>query len=171
MAVVRAYGALRAGYGEERMTTGPENTGREHGGRFAPGVSGNPAGRPRGARHKTTLAALVLLEDEADKLTRKAVDLALAGDVTALRLCLDRLVPPCREAPITLDLPRLETRADAPRVLSFLLAQVSRGELTPGEAEKLARLVSEYHKAVQLTEIEERMRRLEEALAAAGGPG
>jgi aminoglycoside phosphotransferase family enzyme len=61
--------------------------------------------------------------------------------------------------------------------LSFLLAEAGRGEVTPGEAEKLARLVSEYHKAVQLTEIEERLRRmeealgLEEALAAAPGPG
>ncbi len=105
-----------------------------------------------------------------DGLTRKAVELALAGDVTALRLCLERLVPPCREAPISLDLPRLQTRADAPRVLSFLLAEAGRGEVTPGEAEKLARLVSEHYKAVQLTEIEERLRRIEEALAVVPGP-
>jgi hypothetical protein len=92
------------------------------------------------------------------------VELALAGDATALRLCLERLVPPCREAPVTLDLPRLESRADAARVLSFLLAEAGRGAVTPGEAEKLVRLVSEHHKAVQLTEIEERLRGLEEAL-------
>jgi hypothetical protein len=79
-------------------------------------------------------------------MQRKAVELALAGDVTALRLCLERLVQSCREeAPVTLELPRLETRADAARVLSFLLAEASRGEVTPGEAEKLARLVSEHH--------------------------
>jgi hypothetical protein len=90
--------------------------------------------------------------------------MALAGDA-ALRLCLERLVPPpCREAPVSLDLPRLETRADASRVLSFLLAEAGRGEVTPAEAEKLARLVSEHHKAVQLTEIEERLRRMEERL-------
>jgi hypothetical protein len=105
------------------------------------------------------------------------VELALSGDVTALRLCLERLVPPCREAPVDLALPPLETKADAPRVLSSLVAEAGRGEVTPGEAEKLARLVSEHHKAVQLTEIEERLRRmeealgLEEALAAAPGPG
>jgi hypothetical protein len=74
---------------------------------------------------------------------------------------------PCREAPVTLDLPRLESRADAARVLSFLLAKAGRGAVTPGEAEKLVRLVSEHHKAVQLTEIEERLRGLEEALAGA----
>jgi hypothetical protein len=99
------------------------------------------------------------------------VELALAGDVTALRLCLERLVPPCREAPVSLDLPRLETRADAARVLSFLLAEAGRGELTPGEAAKLARLASEHHKAVQLDEMEERMSRLEEELGIVPGPG
>jgi hypothetical protein len=91
--------------------------------------------------------------------------------VTALRLCLERLVPPCREAPISLDLPRLQTRADAARVLSFLLADAGRGEVTPGEAEKLVRLVSEHHKAVQLTEIEESLRELKEALGLVPGPG
>jgi hypothetical protein len=99
------------------------------------------------------------------------VELALAGDVAALRLCLERLMPPCREAPVNLDLPRLETRADAARVLSFLLAEAGRGEVTPAEAEKLARLVSEHHKAVQLTEMEERMSRLEEELGLVPGPG
>ncbi len=95
----------------------------------------------------------------------------MAGDVTALRLCLERLVPPCREAPVSLDLPRLKTRADAPRVLSFLLVEAGRGEVTLAEAEKLARLVSEHHKAVQLTEVEERLRGLEEALGLVPGPG
>jgi hypothetical protein len=86
-------------------------------------------------------------------------------------LCLERLVPPCREAPVALDLPRLETRADAARVLSFLLAEAGRGEVTPAEAEKLARLVSEHHKAVQLTEMEERFRHLEEQLGLEPWPG
>jgi hypothetical protein len=132
------------------MTTDPDNAGREQDGRFSPGCSGNPAGKKARTRHKATQAALALLSGEVDGLTRKAVELALAGDVTALRLCHERLVPPCRAAPISLDLPRLETRADVPRVLSFLLAEADRGEATPGEAEKLARLVSENHKAVQL---------------------
>jgi hypothetical protein len=55
--------------------------------------------------------------------------------------------------------------------LSFLLAEAGRGEVTPGEAEKLARLVSEHHKAVPLTEIEERLRGVEEELGLVPGPG
>ena len=60
--------------------TGPENTGAKQGGRFQKGRSGNPAGKPKGARHRATLAAEALLDGEAEALTRKAIELALAGD-------------------------------------------------------------------------------------------
>ena len=81
--------------------TGPENGGAKQGGRFQKGRSGNPAGKPKGARHRATLAAEALLDGEAEELTRKAVELALAGDVIALRLCLDRILSPRRERPVT----------------------------------------------------------------------
>ncbi len=55
-------------------------------GGFAPGVSGNPSGRPKGARNKTTIAVEALLEGEAEALTRKAIERALAGDSVALRI-------------------------------------------------------------------------------------
>ena len=60
---------------------------------FKPGTSGNPSGKPAGARNKTTLAVEALLDGEAEYLTRKAIELAKAGDMAALRLCLDRIVP------------------------------------------------------------------------------
>ena len=60
---------------------------RRDDGTFAPG---NP-GRPKGSRHKTTRAIEALLDGEGEALSRKAVDLALKGDTTALRLCLDRI--------------------------------------------------------------------------------
>src|SRR5260370_33248870 len=69
------------------------------------GESGNPAGRPMGARHKATVAAEALLDGEAEALTRKAVEMALAGDGTALRLCLDRILPPRRERPVRVTTP------------------------------------------------------------------
>jgi Family of unknown function (DUF5681) len=59
---------------------------------FKPGQSGNPAGKPKGARNRSTIAAETLLEGEAKALTRKAIELGLAGDTTALRLCLEGIV-------------------------------------------------------------------------------
>ena len=64
---------------------------------FEKGRSGNPAGRRPGSRNKATLAAAALLAGESEALTRTAVDLALAGDPTAMRLCIERVLPPCRE--------------------------------------------------------------------------
>src|SRR5215203_5958726 len=84
---------------------GPETDQPVRLGTFRPG---NP-GRPPGARNKATLAALALLEGEAEALTRRCVELALAGDTTALRLCLERLLPKGR--PVRLQLP-MRTLAD-----------------------------------------------------------
>ena len=59
--------------------------------RWKKGQSGNPNGRAAGSRNRATLAIEALLEGEGEALTRKAIELAKAGDMTALRLCLDRL--------------------------------------------------------------------------------
>ena len=67
---------------------------KQRGRPFKPGQSGNPLGRPKGARNRATIAAEALLDGEAEALTRKAIELALDGDTTALRLCLERLMPP-----------------------------------------------------------------------------
>ena len=124
-----------------------------------------------GTRHKATLAALALLNGEAEGLTRKAVELALAGDVTALRLCLERLVPPCREAPVRLNHPRLQTRGGRG---SCIVLPASGGGPWRGDtwarragADWLASTTA----AVQLTEIQEHLRGLQEALGLMPGPG
>ena len=59
-------------------------------GAFPKGKSGNPKGRPKGARNKATLAAEALLDGDAETITKKAIELAKAGDLTAIRLCLRR---------------------------------------------------------------------------------
>ena len=77
-----------------------ENTGAYQGGRFRKGVSGNPAGKPKGTRHRATLAAEALLDGEAEKLTRRAIEKALEGDASALRLCLERILPTGEPDPV-----------------------------------------------------------------------
>jgi hypothetical protein len=71
--------------------SGPDNPG------FKKGQSGNPSGRPPGSRNKSTLAAEALLDGEAETLTRKAIEEAKAGNMIALRLCLERIVPPRKD--------------------------------------------------------------------------
>src|SRR6516162_9210224 len=82
------------------------NTARNQRGRpFTKGQSGNPAGKPKGARHRATLAAEALLDGEAEALTRKVIELALEGNIFALKICLDRILPPRRERDVALNLP------------------------------------------------------------------
>lgn len=86
------------------MAEGPDKAGRRQDGRFKKGHRGNPDGCRKGSRHKATLAAEALLEGEAEALTRKAIELALAGDGQALRLCMERLVPRRKDRPVDVDL-------------------------------------------------------------------
>ena len=81
---------------------------------FERGKSGNPKGRPKGARNNATVLAEALLYGEVEAITRKVIDKALEGDMTALRLCLDRLLAPRRERPVAFKLPiKIDTSASA----------------------------------------------------------
>jgi hypothetical protein len=124
---------------------------------FAPG---NP-GRPKGARHKVTRAMESLLEGEGESLTRKAIDLALAGDATALRLCMDRLLPALRERPIAVELPPLGSPKDAVAASAALLQAVAAGDVAPGEGRELGKLIESHVKALEVHEIETRLSALE----------
>ena len=131
-------------------------------GRFKPGQCGNPAGRRPGSRNKATESAELLLEGEAEALTRKAVELALGGDPVALRLCLDRLIPPRRGRKVQLDTvpPVCDVAELGPTMAAVTTAAVT-GEITPGEAAELARVVEIYARAVEVTDFDRRLRELE----------
>jgi len=93
--------------------------------KFKPGQSGNLNGRAKGALNKATLATQALLDGEAEALTRKVVELAKDGNPVALRLCLERLLPPCRDRPINIALPKVEEVRDLPKALGAILYQVA----------------------------------------------
>lgn len=134
-------------------------SGRNADGTFGPG---NP-GKPKGTRHKATRAALALLEGEADALTRQAVTLALEGDTTALRLCLERIAPPKRDAPVTFDLPPMQSAADAAKAAGAVLDAVALGDLTPTEGAHVMSLIETYRRTLETTELEARVAALEGA--------
>ena len=125
-----------------------------------PFKKGNP-GRPKGARNKVTRAVEELLDGDAEALTRKAIELALAGDTTALRLCLERLCPPRKERVVILDLPALKGIKDVPAVAAEILRAVGNGEITPGEGQALSALVEGHTRAVELVDLDQRLKALE----------
>ena len=131
-------------------------------GRSADGTftTGN-AGRPKGARNRTTQAVIALLEGEAEALSRKAVEMALAGDTVALRLCLDRLAPPRKDNPVQFTLPQMICASDAAEAAGAVLQAVSEGDLTPTEGAQVMGLVDSYRRTLEITELEARVAALE----------
>jgi hypothetical protein len=108
-----------------------------------------------------TLAIDALLDGEAEKLTRKAIELGLNGDLTALRICMDRIVPPRKDRPIGFSLPVLKEPADAAAALAAVVAAAAGGELTPSEASELTRLVEGFARVLETVNHEERLKVLE----------
>jgi hypothetical protein len=135
-------------------------------GQFTKGFSGNPAGRPPGCRNHATRTAETLLDGEADALTRKAVTLALGGDVLALRLCLDRVIAPRRDRPVHFDLPPIADVADVAKAMAAITAAVAEGAITPGEAVEVAKVVDAYVRAIEASDFDQRLKVLEAAHAA-----
>ena len=116
-----------------------EQGARDRRGRFAKGRSGNPARRPRGTSNRATRAAELLLDGEATALTRKAVELAPAGDQAALQLCLDRTVAPM---PPTGGRARLAADPQRDRYLGRIKVAtdaVRRGAITSSEGSRFPR--------------------------------
>ena len=110
----------------------PVNAG-EIQGRFQPGHSGNPNGRPKGSRNKATIAIEALLNGEAEKLSRKAVELALDGDTTALSLCLKMIISPRKDNPVVFDLPTSEKGIKTKAGIENILQSVAAGKMSPVE--------------------------------------
>lgn len=149
------------GPSSKNVSATPENAGRKQDGRFAAGISGNPRGKAKGTRHRVTLAVETLLEGEAEALTRKAIERGLAGDMTALRLCLDRIAPARRERLVTFQLTKIATAADHPKALAAIIKAVANGDLTPAEAQSLSAVLAEHRKAIETSDLEARLAVLE----------
>jgi hypothetical protein len=143
----------------------PVKTGKIQAGRFSKGKSGNPDGRPKGSRNKITLAIEALLDNEGEALTQKAIDLAKEGDLQALRLCLDRLMPPRKDRPVSFELPSITCAGDAAKASAALVTAVSIGQITPSEAVELGRLLESYVKTLEATDLEERLKKLEKVIS------
>jgi Family of unknown function (DUF5681) len=128
---------------------------------WKPGQSGNPAGKPRGTLHKATQAALELMEGEAEAITRKCIEEAKAGNMVAMKLFLDRIVPQSRSRRITLELPPIETAVDCMKAQGIITAAMAAGDLAPDEAETAVNVVEMKRRAIETVEFEKRIETLE----------
>jgi hypothetical protein len=132
---------------------------------FEPGRSGNPNGKRKGTRHRVTMLAERLLDGEAEAMIRTVIDKAKQGDMIALRLCLERILPPRRDRPVCFSIPTLNSAGDACQAMAAITTGIASGELTPTEGADLSSVVEAYVKVVEVNEVEHRLHVLEEQLA------
>jgi len=139
---------------------------REPGGQFRKGHSGNPAGRAPGLRNHATTMAEVLLNGEVEALTRKAVELAMEGDTTALKLCLERIVPRRKSRAVTVDLPRIDRSEDLGNAIGTVIEEAASGRLFLDEAAALIGMMEARRKVMETVDLEQRLEALEAEAAA-----
>jgi hypothetical protein len=101
-------------------------------GRFVKGTGG----RPKGSRNKVSIQVDGLLDGEAETITRKCISLAMQGDATAMRICMDRIAPVRKGRAI----PKLE-RKEGEGSVEALLRAVLDGEITPDEGQSVVDLI------------------------------
>ncbi|HEY8162614.1 MAG TPA: DUF5681 domain-containing protein [Methylocystis sp.] len=143
-----------------------ENATRKQRGKpFQKGQSGNPAGKPKGTRHKTTLLAEKLMQDDAENIVNAVLRSAKDGDMTAARIVMDRIVPARRDNPVNFELPDIQSAVDAANAMGAILAAVACGDLTPAEAGEISKLLDSFIRTLEATEFEVRLRALEERSA------
>jgi hypothetical protein len=105
--------------------------------RFTKGHSGNPKGRPIGSLNKHSRLA-VLLESHAEALINKTVELALAGDINALRLCIERLMPKAQRESLSVVLPDItQTETSSTALLAHEIIKSLAGDVVTIEQAKL----------------------------------
>jgi hypothetical protein len=105
-----------------------------------------------------------LMADDASDITKAVITAAKAGDVAAARVVLDRIAPIRKGAPLEVDLPAVATTEGVTAALAALVAEMSAGTVTPEEAQTVASVLEAQRKAIETTELELRLRAIEERL-------
>ena len=141
----------------------PENAGKkQEAGKFQKGQSGNPKGKVKGTKNKATLTAESLLNGELENISRRLVQEALLGNMQAIKMVLDRILPARRDRVVMLDVPALKTSADAVQSMALITEAVISGDISPSEGEALSKIIDIYVKAIEVHDHEKRLTLLEE---------
>lgn len=134
-------------------------------GKFQPGQSGNPKGRPVGSRSKVHAALDALAEGEVEDIVRAMIDKAKAGDGLAGKTILERVWPPRKGARLQFDLPSISKPEELPGAIEVINRQVAVGDLSPDEGALVVGLLDAQRKAIETSELAARVAALEERVS------
>src|SRR5262249_3190277 len=116
---------------------------------------------PKGSRNRITRVLQEQIDTQAEALLAKAMEKALEGDASMLRALLSRTLPPQRTRTVELELPSIETAADAPAASAAVLAACSCGEISPADAETIMALIKTHAQIIEGTDLEARLSAVE----------
>jgi hypothetical protein len=148
-----------------KLESVPAAVPRAKAGQFAPGSSGNPAGRPPGSRNRATLLAQELLDGEGESIVRKAIEQAKTGEPVSLRLCIERILPR-RANVVELALPLIRQAEDVADGCAAVIEAAGAGRITLQEAKEFMQLLEGQRRAIETHDLAVRIQLLE-----AGGDG
>ena len=109
------------------------------------------------------MAEKMLGADAAD-IVKKVVASAKAGEPWAVKLVIERILPPAKDRPTPLELPRMASPADLPGALARVVDAMAEGALTPSEAAAIVTTLEAYGRASVFAGHDERLMRLERRL-------
>ena len=147
----------------------PETASRDHGGRFLPGVSPNPLGRPKGRRHLVLQMLDDVGDDAAAAVWAKAGEMAKAGDTKAIELVLRRVHPEPKGRLVQFQLRDMRTTGDVVAAQGDVARAVADGVLTPEGARDVSAIVENLRKSIETHDMGERLERLERQRGMTGG--
>lgn len=133
----------------------------KNGGQFLPG-NRRGRGRPAGSRNAASIALDEIAAGEGENVLRQVLEQALAGDLKAAEMLLARVWPVKRGRPVRLQLPAVDTADGVAAALGALVKAVAAGEVTPEEAAPVGALLETKRRAIETSELEERLRKLED---------
>jgi hypothetical protein len=102
-----------------------------------------------------------LVAGEAEKVTRKFIELALAGNVRCLELCLERLLPRRTGRPVDFMLPAVNNVHDVVAAMAAITTGVNNGSLTVEEAGQLAHVLEGYARVLETYDLATRLEAIE----------
>ncbi len=118
-------------------------------------------GRPPGSPNKLTNEARKILDDHKVPLIRTCIAAGLKGDMKAMMMCLDRLIPLRRQPTPNLNFPPTKTIADIALAYSALARKIARGKCPAAEAQVIADVLKAQLDLILLNSLEPRLRELE----------
>jgi hypothetical protein len=128
---------------------------------FKPGQSGNPKGKPKGARSKAVVLLESMVDGKAQELMKTALELALGGDRQVLMALINKVLPDVKDKPVSVSLPAMKGAQDLPKLTAAIMGAVGDGRITPMEAAALCRITESHCKAFEIQEIESRLSAIE----------